>query len=140
MGWWIGKTFRAPRGAFDFANPDAHSPQRFQTTVPQQSLFLLNSPLVAQQARHLAARPEIASAQDPDERIGRMFGCVFARAPDGDELTAARQFVSENSTAAESAASGPADKAGGNGSGQNLDPWQRLAQALLLTNEFMIID
>jgi hypothetical protein len=33
-------TFRV----FDVAGPDTHSPQRFQTTVPQQALFLLNSP------------------------------------------------------------------------------------------------
>ncbi|MDB6029124.1 MAG: hypothetical protein JWM68_5347, partial [Verrucomicrobiales bacterium] len=35
---------------FDFANPDSTSPQRFYTTVPQQALFLLNSPFVVQQA------------------------------------------------------------------------------------------
>ncbi len=29
---------------FDFANPDATNPQRYLTTVPQQALFLLNSP------------------------------------------------------------------------------------------------
>ena len=35
---------------FDFATPDTHSPQRFTTTVPQQALFLLNSPFVLEQA------------------------------------------------------------------------------------------
>ena len=35
---------------FDFATPDGHSPQRFTTTVPQQALFLMNSPFVIEQA------------------------------------------------------------------------------------------
>jgi hypothetical protein len=42
--------------AFDFPNPDLHSPRRHQTNVPQQALFLLNSPFAAEQARGLAAR------------------------------------------------------------------------------------
>ena len=40
---------------FDFAVPDATSPKRFVTTVPQQALFLMNSPFVQAQARALAA-------------------------------------------------------------------------------------
>ena len=33
---------------FDFASPDATSPQRFVTTVPQQALFMMNSPFVCE--------------------------------------------------------------------------------------------
>ena len=40
---------------FDFAVPDATSPRRFVTTVPQQALFLMNSPFLHEQSRHLAA-------------------------------------------------------------------------------------
>ena len=43
---------------FDFASPDASSAQRFFTTVPQQALFLMNSPFVIEQAKALAKRPE----------------------------------------------------------------------------------
>ncbi len=38
--------------AFDFASPDNHSPQRFTTTVPQQALYLLNGPFVAERTAH----------------------------------------------------------------------------------------
>ena len=38
---------------FDFAVPDATSPRRFVTTVPQQALFLMNSPFLHEQARRL---------------------------------------------------------------------------------------
>src|SRR5690606_10030635 len=52
--------------AFDFAGPDAHSPQRIETTVPQQALYLLNSPFVIEQARALASREDLPSAEDPE--------------------------------------------------------------------------
>ena len=45
-------TFRA----FDLASPEQHTPQRFQTTVPQQALYLMNSAFVAERARAVAAR------------------------------------------------------------------------------------
>src|SRR6185437_10695025 len=40
---------------FDFANPDLHVPTRSETTVPQQALFAMNHPFVAQQAQSLIA-------------------------------------------------------------------------------------
>ncbi|MDV7401568.1 DUF1553 domain-containing protein, partial [Arthrospira platensis SPKY1] len=36
---------------FDFPSPDMHSPQRLDTTVPQQALFLMNNPFVQAQAK-----------------------------------------------------------------------------------------
>src|SRR5262249_37221745 len=41
---------------FDFASPDTSTPQRHVTTVPQQALFLMNSPFVQEQVRHLVNR------------------------------------------------------------------------------------
>ena len=35
---------------FDFANPNTHTPERPQTTAPQQALFLMNSPFAIEQA------------------------------------------------------------------------------------------
>ncbi len=69
---------------FDFASPDAHSPQRYQTSVPQQSLFLMNSPFVVEQARRLAKLSEDAGA-DPTARIQRLYRQVYARAASAEE-------------------------------------------------------
>ncbi len=41
---------------FDFANPNTHTPERPQTTSPQQALFLMNSQFVIEQASYLAAQ------------------------------------------------------------------------------------
>ena len=40
---------------FDFATPDMVTGIRHQTTVPQQALFMMNSPLVIDLARRLVA-------------------------------------------------------------------------------------
>lgn len=42
---------------FDLPNPDVSAAQRLATTVPQQALFMLNSPFAQEQARRLARRP-----------------------------------------------------------------------------------
>ena len=46
---------------FDFANPENTMGKRYETIVPQQSLFLMNSPLVIEQARNLVDRPDFQS-------------------------------------------------------------------------------
>jgi len=78
---------------FDFADPGAHAPQRSVTTVPQQSLFLMNSPFVLQQVRSMLARPEIASKSAPTERVRALFRQVYGRAPTAPELARSLTFV-----------------------------------------------
>jgi hypothetical protein len=104
---------------FDFAGPDASSPQRFYTTVPQQALFLLNSPFMQEQARALAKRTDTG---DTAERISKLHERVFARRARPEEVDLGRRFVEK------------AEAAGG------MSPWERYAQVLLLTNEFMFVD
>ncbi len=78
---------------FDFANPDMHSPQRSDTTVPQQALFFMNSPFVVDQARALASRPEIARNSDPRERIRRLIEIVHQRKATSREIDVALGFI-----------------------------------------------
>lgn len=70
---------------FDFANPDLHTPQRSETTVPQQALFLVNHPLVHEQAEVLADWARSQGRSDA-ERVTAMFQQLFQRSP-----TAAQQ-------------------------------------------------
>lgn len=76
---------------FDFANPDASSPGRFATTVPQQALFMLNSPFVIEQARALAAWA--ASVQANADPVGPLFERVLQRPPDPNEAELGRAFL-----------------------------------------------
>ena len=111
---------------FDIASPDQSAARRPQTTVPQQALFLMNSPLVVERAQALAALPEIASATDPAAQIQSLYRRLFQRAATADELDIGQQFLA----AAESELSGEI----------KLSPLVQYAQLLLLTNERMYID
>lgn len=112
---------------FDIASPDQSSARRSRTTVPQQALFLMNSPFVIDQSRALAARPDVAELTDPAARISRLYEILFSRLATEDDLHIGRQFI-------DSAGSAPAD------SGIRLSPWEQYCQLLLLTNEGMYVD
>jgi len=78
---------------FDFASPDATSSGRFFTSVPQQALFLLNSPFVVQQAQAFLARPEVKSATDDGQRIKNLYLAAFQRPPEPEEIQLGKQYV-----------------------------------------------
>ena len=82
--------------AFDFASPETTSPQRHSTIVPQQALFLMNSPFVAEQARHLAAR---AGGSNPEDAIRKLYGAAFGRAPEPSEIALGARFLASRAIA-----------------------------------------
>ncbi len=78
---------------FDFATPDASSPQRFKTVVPQQALFLMNNDFVVDQAQQLANRPEITTPKDDVARIRALYQILFSRAPDAAEIALGQKYL-----------------------------------------------
>ncbi|MBI5799244.1 MAG: PSD1 domain-containing protein [Verrucomicrobia bacterium] len=78
---------------FDFASPDVSASQRFQTTVPQQALFLMNAPFVLQQAQALATRDDFKKFTTDDARIGFLYETIFQRRPAAEEVAMARTFL-----------------------------------------------
>jgi hypothetical protein len=78
---------------FDLPNPDVSSPQRFATTVPQQALFMMNSPFVQEQARALAARLEAASPSSDRDRVTALYRLLYQRPPERAELNLALKFL-----------------------------------------------
>jgi cytochrome c553 len=113
---------------FDFASPDTSTAQRHTTTVPQQALFLLNSPFVLEQARTLVRQPDIAGAAEGEARIQKLYRRVYGRAADRAEVALGLRYLE-----AARAEPGPAGAEG-------LGPWERYAQVLLLANEFLFVD
>jgi len=112
--------------AFDFAIPDQCAERRPRTTVPQQALFAMNSPFVMEQARAIAALPEIATAAEPEQRVEVLFGRVLGRLPTESEVASSTRFVrdAENQALPE----------------KGLNAWEQLAQVLLMSNEAMFVD
>ncbi len=104
---------------FDFAGPDTTCPQRFTTTVPQQALYLLNSPFIEAQARRLAKREEVRAVAD-ESRIRVMYRLAYQREPSAEELGLAKRLVDDFVPSAVA--------------------WERLSQSLLVSNEMMFVD
>jgi hypothetical protein len=78
---------------FDFASPDQSSPQRFVTTVPQQALFMMNSPFVLERAQALVARPQFQEANAYEEQLQDLYRRVLARKAEPAEVDAGLRFV-----------------------------------------------
>ena len=78
---------------FDFANPDTTQGQRFNSTVPQQALFMMNSPFVATLARGMVARTDFKTEIDEEQRINKLYQLAFQRAPSPSELKLSKYFL-----------------------------------------------
>ena len=111
---------------FDFPDANITSERRTETTVPQQQLFVLNSPFVVESAKALAARVQKDAAADP-ERVTRLFALAVGRPATTEESAVALDFLK--------ATDPPADQAN-----VRLSRWERLCQAVLAGNEFMYVD
>jgi hypothetical protein len=83
--------------AFDFANPDLCTGKRDVTTVPQQALFLMNSPLVVEQAMNLVRRPDFSSLSKDNDRIRLLFRLIYQRSPNEAELRMALTYLQSES-------------------------------------------
>lgn len=95
---------------FDFANPDLHIPQRSETTVPQQSLFLMNHPIALEQTRALArsvTEEHSAGSEQRDRiellQIRRLFEKVLQREPTVTELADSLQLLEADESSIERA-------------------------------------
>lgn len=111
---------------FDFPDPNITSEKRIETTVPQQQLFIINSPFVIEQSKALAKRIQNFSKSD-SENINHCYQLLFSRKASPDELKLALLFLQSKIDGAQKSL----DK---------MDRWEMLAQAFLASNEFMYID
>ena len=83
---------------FDFSDPDMPNSKRTTSIVPQQALFLMNSPMAVDVARRIIDRPEVETAPDNLGRIFAIYRVIFQRDPKPDEIKMALQFVGHEMT------------------------------------------
>ena len=112
---------------FDFPDANITASTRSETTVPQQQLFVINSPFMLNQARAFAARLQQDAGDDNAARITLAFRLSFGRSPSADELQLGLAYVT-------------AEDAADSRDGTSLNRWERYAQILLASNEFMYLD
>jgi hypothetical protein len=152
---------------FDFPNPNAPSGKRYETTVPQQALFLMNSPLVIEQVRNVVNRDAFQDSESDEARIRFLYELFFQRPAIPTEVSAGKQFIAEfqaEDARVEAAPNAGGQRAGARGRGAQargaqqaargqgrgrggaaavrlpLTGWQEYAHALLLTNEAAFVN
>ncbi len=80
---------------FDFPKPNAPTGRRSETTVPAQSLTLLNDPFPLQQAQRWASR--VCKEKQSDEaRVAQFYVECFGRGPTAEEIAQAFSFVAQS--------------------------------------------
>lgn len=121
---------------FDFASPDTTTAKRYQTTIPQQALFMMNSPFVVEQAQHLAKRPEVAQAKDEAERVRRIYRIVFGRSPTSEEAALGVQFLQKDESRIRQVAMIEEKPV----TVSKLSKLEQYIQVLLMSNEFCFVD
>jgi hypothetical protein len=108
---------------FDFPAPRATSEGRTLSVVPQQSLFLMNSPFMSERARAMVGRLGREAADD-GAKIELAYRLLYSRSPSAEELRLGKEFVAGGS---ESGNEGPT-------------PWELYAQVLLSATELMHLE
>ena len=78
---------------FDFSDPDMPNSKRNSTVVPQQALFLMNSPMAVDIARKVLQRPEVTSAPYELNRIMALYRIIFQRSATQQEVMMAQAFL-----------------------------------------------
>ena len=139
---------------FDFATPEMVTGIRHQTTVPQQALFLMNSPIVIELAKRLVAMPDFVENTNDTDRLKFLYERIYQRPPSDEEAALGLEFVQQTPLREES----PAVVASNNDDGKKLRPgqrnrlganagkrapltsWQEYAQALLQANETSFVN
>lgn len=153
---------------FDFSNPEAPNSKRTTTIVPQQALFLMNSPMSIDVARSVLARPEVVNSRDNLNRVFNIYRIMLQRQPQQDEIQWALDFVGKEvkdqpqvlasaKEMIEKASKKVAERSKRAGMASNdgrsairnegefierkpLTPWETMAHALLLSNETAYIN
>jgi len=145
---------------FDVANPDLPTGRRNETTVPQQALFLMNSPLVIEQAKRLVALPEFRECENDGARVTFLYERVYQRPPNEGEIKLGEEFIAETPHSEKpglqnTSMAAPTDEQqemkkkrqqmrNGNGNGQRRRPplkaWEEYAHALLQANETSFVN
>jgi hypothetical protein len=114
---------------FDAPEPTQSIGERVSTTVPTQSLAMLNAPLVRQQAEKLAKRIAPTPETSLPAAIDTAYRIAFARLPSDAERQQMQSFVEAQR-----------DMMGGANAANTQTALVEMCHVLLCLNEFMYID
>ncbi|WP_162006645.1 PSD1 and planctomycete cytochrome C domain-containing protein [Roseimaritima sediminicola] len=130
---------------FDGADPTSCTVKRPDTTVPQQTLYALNSAFIQDRAAAVAKMAVEAAATDT-ERVEWLYQRIYLRVPAAEERELALAFVTRPQPDGAASGDEPNDHQADAGdaepasTAENLERWAQLAHAMLASNEFMFLD
>ena len=141
---------------FDFAPPEMPNGKRYQTIVPQQALFLMNNPLVIEQARKIVERSDFKGVDADEQRIAFLYRLIYQRLPTAQEIQLGQGFFEEAPATGQlapppppAAPVAPVKVAAAKGklplpaprvAPRPLSAWAEYAHALILANEFTFVN
>ena len=138
--------------AFDAPVMEVNCERRQSSTVPTQSLMMMNSQFILDQAARFAMRLKTEAGEDPARQVARAWQLAFSRSPTEQERADALDFLSqqveqlqtlsENKDAEKKDAQSKKDdksKAVTKPAPQ-LQALTNFCQALLSANEFLYVD
>ena len=133
--------------SFDAPVMEVNCERRQSSTVPTQSLMLMNSQFILDQAARFAARLQTESGEDPSAQITRAWRLAFSRAPTEPELAESLDFLSRQVEHLKRAAEKKDEKPKKDEKTKlaptpkpELQALTDLCQALLGANEFLYVD
>ena len=103
---------------FDYPDPNIHSSSRDETITPAQKLYFINSEFVIERSKKISL--EITS-NNINESIIKMYQKILSRSPSNQELLRSVEYIGVVEEKKE-------------------ERWQRFAQNLLISNEFIFRD
>ena len=120
---------------FDYVEPGTHIPQRPTTVTPQQSLFMMNNPMVIQQAENLARQLlkecSVKSLTRNQQLIQAAFDRLYSRLPVESEQERIQKFL-KVAESEQSPMSDPHER--------QLRALSTLCRTLIAANEFIYVD
>ncbi len=122
---------------FDWPAMSPNCELRRTSTVPPQSLMLMNSDFVLDVSKALATRIMTMVPDDPARQISTAWNLAYSRPPAADEAVAALSFLVEQ---AEQFRKQPARKGEALGATPEAEAMTSLCQMLLSSNEFLYLD
>ena len=103
---------------FDYPDPNIHSSSRDETITPAQKLYFINSEFVIERSKKISLE---ISSNDINESIIKMYQKILSRSPSHEELLRSVKYIGVVEEKKE-------------------ERWQRFAQNLLISNEFIFRD
>ena len=103
---------------FDYPDPNIHSSSRDETITPAQKLYFINSEFVIERSKKISLE---VTSNNINESIIKMYQKILSRSPSNQELLRSAEYIGVVEEKKE-------------------ERWQRFAQNLLISNEFIFRD